>query len=621
MQEQNKSRAWGWLKHRPPAGLPAAAFWLALWFCVLLALRLLPGGWGTFFSVVQIFVGVALVIVAIPLLLRVVRRRMLWSLRNKLVVTYLLIGLAPVVLFVTLVLISAYIAAGQFEIHLADTRIQAELNQMSGENGHQAEQVARLLDGKTVSPNGLQISEAPSELDIPRLKLHRDTVAYVNGTRLPVKIMGGKTPLGLPPWASPLRGGEFHGMVLDGSDLYLVAVNQQGLGDGRMFSLVSSVPIDRAVMDMIADGLGRAHLFPAERLGGAEATTQQASAKGSSSTGSRSSIAGGSEPAGVNLADIRVRFLSTVGVTDWDTGNAANVPIEVVSRPSLLYNQLFGASLGGIVTSVIRAFLIVLCIVFAGLQVLALVMAIRLSRTMTTSVADLYEATQRIDEGRLDHRIGVTRDDQLAELSRSFNKMTGSLQRLLVEQKEKERLQNEISIAQEVQANLFPHQTVGLETLELHGVCRPARSVSGDYYDFLVFHEAAHNGHASPKETGVGIALGDISGKGISAALLMATLHSAVRAYRFASEELVFTESAVAGLMASRDERGRDCDELFESPGRILALLNRHLYRSTQPEKYATLFLAHYDVATSMLTYSNAGQLPPLVLGREGSIR
>ena len=79
---------------------------------------------------------------------------------------------------------------------------------------------------------------------------------------------------------------------------------------------------------------------------------------------------------------------------------------------------------------------------------------------MTKSVADLYEATQRIDQGELDYRIGVQRDDQLAELSRSFNRMTGSLQRLLVEQKEKERLQNEISIAQEVQANLFPHQTV-----------------------------------------------------------------------------------------------------------------------------------------------------------------
>ncbi|MEI9979758.1 MAG: PP2C family protein-serine/threonine phosphatase [Edaphobacter sp.] len=100
----------------------------------------------------------------------------------------------------------------------------------------------------------------------------------------------------------------------------------------------------------------------------------------------------------------------------------------------------------------------------------------------------------------------------------------------------------------------------------------------------------------------------------------MATLHSAVRAYRFASEELVYSESPIAGLFASREAAG-DRDELFQSPGRILALLNRHLYRSTQPEKYATLFLAHYDAVTAKLTYSNAGQLPPLVLAPNGSIR
>ncbi len=118
-----------------------------------------------------------------------------------------------------------------------------------------------------------------------------------------------------------------------------------------------------------------------------------------------------------------------------------------------------------------------------------------------------------------------------------------------------------------------------------------------------------------------GIALGDISGKGISAALLMATLHSAVRAYRFASEELIYNESPIDGLFVSREGNGAGRDVLFQSPGRILALLNRHLYRSTQPEKYATLFLAHYDAATAKLTYSNAGQLPPLVLSQNGSIR
>lgn len=114
----------------------------------------------------------------------------------------------------------------------------------------------------------------------------------------------------------------------------------------------------------------------------------------------------------------------------------------------------------------------------------------------------------------------------------------------------------------------------------------------------------------------MGLALGDISGKGISAALLMSTLHAAVRAYRFASEEL-FSDAA---RMATH-QQSLECGELFESPGRILALLNRHLYRSTQPEKYATLFLAHYDDRSGRLTYSNAGQLPPFVMKRDGSVR
>jgi sigma-B regulation protein RsbU (phosphoserine phosphatase) len=625
MQSASESRRPEWLK-KIPTGLPGAVFWLAVWFCLLLALRLIPGAIGTFFSFVQVLVGIALAATAIPLLVRIIRRKMLWSLRNKLVLTYLLIGLAPVVLFVTLVTISAYVAAGQFAIHLADSRLQEELSQMSSDNGHRIVPIEHLLEGEQIPPIATQ-PEQPAGFDLARANLTRVSSAYVNGAPTALGAVHGKTPLGLPPWAADMKGGRFSGLVLDGGDLYLTVVDQRRLKDGRLLSLVTSLMVDSKVMDMIANGLGRAQLF-AERLGGNEPGTassapEPASVRSRARDRSRreSSVAGGVQPAKENIADVQVTFLSTLGVTDWDTGEHDNIPIKVDSRPSLLYQQLFGASLGGIVTSAYRIGLIALCVLFGLIELLALIMAIRLSRTMTASVADLYDATQKIDRGELSHRIGVTREDQLAELSRSFNKMTGSLQRLLVEQQEKERLQNELSIAQEVQANLFPRQITSLPTLELHGVCRPARSVSGDYYDFLVFHESAHNGHASGKETGVGIAIGDISGKGISAALLMATLHSAVRAYRFASEELVFSESAIDGLLASRDERGGDCDELFQSPGRILSLLNRHLYRSTQPEKYATLFLAHYDARSAMLTYSNAGQLPPLVLGRDGVVR
>ena len=83
------------------------------------------------------------------------------------------------------------------------------------------------------------------------------------------------------------------------------------------------------------------------------------------------------------------------------------------------------------------------------------------------------------------HRIEIRSEDQLAALESSFNSMTASLEKLIQEQKEKQRLENELAIAQEVQAQLFPREAADVPALELHGICRPARTVSGDYYDFL----------------------------------------------------------------------------------------------------------------------------------------
>src|SRR5207247_2309267 len=140
------------------------------------------------------------------------------------------------------------------------------------------------------------------------------------------------------------------------------------------------------------------------------------------------------------------------------------------------------------------------------------------------------QATQHINRGDFSHRIRVKERDQLAALQVAFNSMTESVERLIVEQKEKERLQSELAIAQEVQAQLFPTANSSTATLEICGLCRPARIVSGDYYDFLPYGAEQ-----------IGIAVGDISGKGISAALLMATIHSAVRAYE--QEQLVSLES------------------------------------------------------------------------------
>ena len=689
-----------WWRRRPPTGVAGAVFWLAVGFGLLWLLRQVPGGGSSLLGWMQLLVGVALIALAFPLTWKLIRTRLLWSLRSKLILTYLLIGLAPVVLVGTFVAISVYIAAGQFSIHLADTRMHQELDEMGVENARTASGMARVMRARAAGligpPPPRRMAPGPAQAVAPaatpsanageaagqsaasetalaatsseslpdplRAKLHRHTSIYLNGAPLPTlpglpaavaaQNAPARTPLGLPPWAADLHGKEFRGSVLDGEDLYLVAIDQRHVESG-LLTVITSLPVDSALLDVVAKGLGRVYLagtmtgnspaasgneLPATGAGsaGETASARSGSRRVLDSNIEHASVYGGTEPSPVNFCDMRVPFLSTMDITVWDTGEANNVPIKVHSRPSLLYKQLFGSSLEGIVTSYIRYGLVALCIVFALIEALALWMALRLSGAITASVSELYEATQRVDRGDFVHRIAAPsagQEDQLGELALSFNRMTGSLERLLVEQKEKERLQSELSIAQEVQANLFPHRARDLPTLELHGVCRPARTVSGDYYDFLVFHHQDKDGHPQGKdggpaangtagrESGVGIVLGDISGKGISAALLMATLHSAVRAYRFASEDLVYSESSFAGLTVSRESLAGDSGKLFESPGRILSLLNRHLYRSTQPEKYATLFLAHYDAATAQLTYSNAGHLPPLVLGRDGKIR
>jgi sigma-B regulation protein RsbU (phosphoserine phosphatase) len=685
-----------WWRRVPLSGVAGAAFWLALFFGLLWLVRQVPSADGALLGWMQLLVGLALVALAFPLAWRLIRTRLLWSLRSKLVLTYLLIGLAPVVLVVTFAAISVYIAAGQFSIHLADTRMRQELDELGLQNVTRASTTARAMRARAegligpprprgprpgpggpprvgqvaepiagpsasnavssgVTDEATQATTLSEALPDPlRARLHPHTAIYLNGA--PQTALGTPgagppgdaaaqaasvhAPLGLPPWAADLRGKEFRGLVLDGDDLYLVAIDQRRVGASELASVVTSLPTDAALLSFVAKGLGRVQLAGLMTGSAGAASPNARPGPGAPRVQvrelERASVSGGSEPLPAGFFDLRVPFVSTLDTIDWDSGQSdiVSTTIKVESRPSLLYKQLFGSSLSGIVTSYLRNGLVALCLVFALIEALALWMALRLSRAITASVEELYAATQRVDRRDFAHRIAapaVGQQDQLGELARSFNSMTGSLQRLLVEQKEKERLQSELSIAQEVQANLFPSRARDLPTLELHGICRPARSVSGDYYDFLVFHHAP-DGHgagagtastngANGRESGVGIVLGDISGKGISAALLMATLHSAVRAYRFASEDLVYSENSIAGLMVSREGLAGDSGKLFESPGRILSLLNRHLYRSTQPEKYATIFLAHYDAASALLTYSNAGHLPPLVLGRDGKVR
>ncbi len=145
-----------------------------------------------------------------------------------------------------------------------------------------------------------------------------------------------------------------------------------------------------------------------------------------------------------------------------------------------------------------------------------------------------------------------------------------------------ERLRRELALASEVQKRLFPAREPDFAAAELAGFCQPARGVGGDYYDFFAFNTER-----------LGIAIADVSGKGMSAALLMSTVQATLRS-----------------LSAINVKREAETDSLAS----LVSMLNRLLCQSTGRANYVTFFYAQFDALTRRLTYVNAGHNPPFVL-------
>jgi serine phosphatase RsbU (regulator of sigma subunit) len=144
------------------------------------------------------------------------------------------------------------------------------------------------------------------------------------------------------------------------------------------------------------------------------------------------------------------------------------------------------------------------------------------------------------------------------------------------------RAAHELEIATQVQARLFPQTFPRMKTLEYAGVCIQARRVGGDYYDFL-----------NLAEDRIGLVLGDIAGKGIAGALLMANLQANLRS---------------------------QCTIASHEPQRLLRSVNELFYNNTADDAYATLFFAEYDDRAQRLRYVNCGHLSPLLLRQNNSL-
>jgi len=564
-------------------------------------------GWWAKFLGYLAAIGVAI------LAFRWIRRKLMWRLRNRLIVTYVFIGVIPVALLICMGAISAYLLAGQFAIFAGTSDLQGEVQSLSFVNARlAADLAARLREGATGSAMLLR-----GALGQNKLLQNGEITAWYRGASMLTKTEG--QPIPLP--ATDL-GENFDGLALDRGQLVLRSVNTETVGANKL-TVIASIPVDNNLLQHVAESLGEVQISSITttrnskgktetfnlnvddtppKKDAAKASPGATAPPASQSTPTFGGLHAGTLPPRKGFFDREIAAPSTLTLKDWQTGESHQALLVITTRPSLLYGRLFKAvgEFAGIIVGALEA----VAVFFAVIELFAAVTGWRLTRTITRSVAELYSATQRVNRGDLRHRIKVTRQDQLAALEGSFNSMTESLERLLVEQKEAQRVQNELVIAQEVQAQLFPRQVSELEGLEVHGVCRPARTVSGDYYDFLPLGEER-----------MAIAVGDVSGKGISAALLMATINSAVRAYiREYSPVLAVAGGRHGGSVSVMNGHGL-------SPSAVFYLLNRQLYRSTPLEKYATLFLGAYEARSRLFRFANGGHLPPIILHRDGSLR
>ena len=498
------------------------------------------------------------------------RSRLLWSLRNRLIVAYLFIAFVPILSIFTLVVRAARILYSQLGAYLLYEDIHHRIEMIADIAQHIA--IAhRTLPPSITEKESERIlaaqSQAVHDRELPRLD-----ISFSSNIWLLSKVAG----QGKNSFAGLLQEGD------PGSET-LSLISLRRMEDSKEPRVVVlRVPVDADFLNTIAPDLGVIQLNLMENYEGkgppgvlySSGDKQYRVAEGivASNRTLQAPLFWLDSPVNV------VSRLDSVDVAKDGKVDPAR-PLLAVSnaRPSRLNARIF-TSLGDLSNSYVILFVLV-GILFLLIWAVAWTTGIVLTRRITRAVADLYKATQFVQAGDFSHRIPVERLDQLGVLAESFNQMTGSIGTLIEEQNKRQRLENEIFIAREVQNQLFPSALPSVPGVEIEAICKAARSVSGDYYDFI---------QLSP--THVAIAIADISGKGISAALLMASLQAALR-----SQALTEGSESL-------------------STAELVARLNKHLVRNTGDDRFATFFIAVYDSATRTLRYTNAGHLPSFLI-------
>ena len=501
------------------------------------------------------------------------RPKLLWRIRRKLIISYLLIGLVPTVLVLSFFLLSAYLIFAQLSSYI----VMASLDRTSIEAAHVADlavaEILRVQSEKTLPLQDSEITRVVRKrLDSLAPSYPRISAAYFDAGGRHVVVGTSafdRVNAPFPEWA---RRESYRGLLRVHDEYVLGAVSEPLTS--REVHVVVTMPLATAL-----ESVERATGIKVEERGGAVA---RSSGEGISITlPPRDDPSAGRTRLSTAAQAASWTWIALLQARRWETGETEEEHQAVYVRFSWLsVYDLIGTSttqvqLGGALLMALG----ILAALFLAIEVVAIFVGLLLARSITGSIHTLSMGTERIRNGDFEYKIQVKSKDQLGELAESFNLMTTSVRELLRQSAEKERLEEELRIARRIQMSLLPKEEVNLPGLTVAALCLPAAEVGGDYYDFLPLsnHRLA-------------LLIADVSGKGTSAALYMAELKGLVLAL----------------------------SKMYDSPRKLLIEANQILGKHLDSKSFITMAYAVVDMAERKMTYARAGHNPIMQLCANG---
>jgi len=575
------------------------------------SLSAMLGPMGTVLSVLS---TVTLVVGAVWLV-RKGSRRYLYAVNRRLGLAFVFVGLVPLLFFAVLVVCVGALGvvnlAGREARRAVDDLAEralleavrakdAVLAGVDGDVGPRSEWIAvHGLDGRPRRVFAWLGAE-------PRV------ASDSSGSWQPEEFLGGTVSGEPPAW---LRTERFAGLVAVGDTLLVLGSCSGRLPAGPAYVFVAVEPFGERVAEFVTTETGlRARLLPSVWFLGA--STPDDSPQGAMTL---THVAPESVLTELRNAEARAaarvqkktpedslelslgleydegfvgRSLLLNKVLEWETGRALaprESAAELRDMPlmrldfdakTFLTERFLGGGAHGWMWLAIK----VLGIAMFSMMIGAAAIGVHLTSSVTRAVGALHKGTRRIRDGELDHRIRVKSRDQLGALAASFNDMTSSVTQLLEEKRDRDQLEHEMEIAASVQRTMLPERFPTIPGLEGAGFSLMAKHVGGDLYDFIPVGEDR-----------LGILIGDVSGKGVSSALVMSNVVSSVRSFASLPEP--------------------------PGPAELLTRLNGVLFQTTVADCFVTVFYAEINFRTGSIRYCNAGHNWPLLFGVSGELR